>query len=320
MSRTLSVCVVAVASLLSPACLMAGGPPYLCLPVEGVDAQNTPACVAQLSAKLQPLVLASSLKFVEYAGQCYLTFHLKHDARLNEVQTALEGTGLSLQRDKLRLFGHVLLEIDAVQGSHSALLAALEALPQVSVEVSKVQDNKLVVTVDMPYPIERRTEETVGWNAFQRSDLNSNSATDPRGQTTARQLPTLQTLRDAVAQHNATLKDLRWSNIYACRPLGCVALPAADLPAGTWNVTFSNGVTEVCDLANSDGGMATVAEPQRRSRGSVDVEGTTLLLTFEDERIERWTPVGPRFVVEHWFPGAAYPTGTPVLGIAERVP
>ncbi len=41
------------------------------------------------------------------------------------------------------------------------------------------------------------------------------------------------------------------------------------------------------------------------------------VIKFDDDRIERWTPVGKRYVVEHWFPSSQYRKTPPVLGIAE---
>ena len=76
-------------------------------------------------------------------------------------------------------------------------------------------------------------------------------------------------------------------------------------------------MTEVCDIFNCDGGYATVVEPRRRSRGTVVVKGGSIVITFKDDRVERWTAAGKRFVVEHWFPGSQFPTTNPVLGIAE---
>jgi hypothetical protein len=32
----------------------------------------------------------------------------------------------------------------------------------------------------------------------------------------------------------------------------------------------------------------------------------------------RWTAVGKRMVVKHWYPSSSYPCGKPVFGIAER--
>jgi hypothetical protein len=90
----------------------------------------------------------------------------------------------------------------------------------------------------------------------------------------------------------------------------------AALAVGKWHVEFTNGVSEVCVIGR--GGVAIVDEPRRRSRGRWVVSGNSIVLTFNDDRVERWTPVGKRLVVEHWFPGSQFPTAGPVLGIAER--
>jgi len=92
----------------------------------------------------------------------------------------------------------------------------------------------------------------------------------------------------------------------------------AALPVGRWRIEFTNGVSEVCVIGR--GGVAIVDEPLRRARGKVEVSGNSIVLSFHDDRIERWTPVGQRFVVEHWFPGSQFPTASPVLGIADRAP
>jgi hypothetical protein len=54
--------------------------------------------------------------------------------------------------------------------------------------------------------------------------------------------------------------------------------------------------------------------------GKAQVIGGSIVITFNDDRIERWTLVGKRSVVEHWFPGSRLPASTPVLGIAELAP
>ncbi|MDZ4781406.1 MAG: hypothetical protein SGJ19_14225, partial [Planctomycetia bacterium] len=76
-----------------------------------------------------------------------------------------------------------------------------------------------------------------------------------------------------------------------------------------------------------------VVEPARSSGGRVGVQNGTIVIAYDDDRIERWTVVGARLVVEHWAPAAGshpgarwggysplrpLPTSTPVLGIAER--
>jgi hypothetical protein len=91
--------------------------------------------------------------------------------------------------------------------------------------------------------------------------------------------------------------------------------PEAALPVGRWKVEFANGVTEVCNVGN--GGESTVEELRRSSNGMAEVKGGSVVITFNDNRVERWTPVGKRYVVEHWFPASQVPVTTPVLGIAE---
>jgi hypothetical protein len=89
------------------------------------------------------------------------------------------------------------------------------------------------------------------------------------------------------------------------------------LPVGTWTIEFANGVVEVCEVRQD--GTATVAEPKRTSAGKVTAREGSFVLTFDDDRVERWTAVGKRMVVEHWFPATQFPGGTPVLGIAHFV-
>jgi hypothetical protein len=91
---------------------------------------------------------------------------------------------------------------------------------------------------------------------------------------------------------------------------------AAKLPAGKWRVEYANGVTEVC-LVNKDG-LAIVTDPVRIV-GKAAASGSAILMLFENGRAQRWTPVGNRFVVEHWFPGDKIPTtAAGTVGIAER--
>jgi hypothetical protein len=96
------------------------------------------------------------------------------------------------------------------------------------------------------------------------------------------------------------------------------AQPAMGLPVGKWNVEFANGVSQTCEIRLD--GTASVLEPRRTSGGKATVKGSSVVIAFEDDRVERWTPVGKRLVVEHWFPGSQVSTSSPVLGIAERAP
>jgi len=92
--------------------------------------------------------------------------------------------------------------------------------------------------------------------------------------------------------------------------------PSEGLPAGRWSVEFANGVVETCEIKKD--GTASVVEPKRAAAGKVTLKDGSILIACEDDRLERWTPVGKRMVVEHWYPGSQVPVVTPVLGIAER--
>ncbi len=93
--------------------------------------------------------------------------------------------------------------------------------------------------------------------------------------------------------------------------------PVDDAWVGQWTVEFANGVVETCDLVKE--GTAKVAEPKRSSQGKVrDAMNGVVVLAFDDDRIERWTRVGQRMVVEHWASSDQFPGAPPVLGIAER--
>ena len=93
--------------------------------------------------------------------------------------------------------------------------------------------------------------------------------------------------------------------------------PAPAGPAGKWRVTFANGVVETCTFEQ---GRTTETEPLRQSTGTPVAQDGSVVIAFEDDRTERWTAVGNKWVVEHWFPSAAYPAGRPVVGIARRQP
>jgi len=89
---------------------------------------------------------------------------------------------------------------------------------------------------------------------------------------------------------------------------------------GSWTIEFANGVVETCDLAKE--GKVFVSEPNRRSFGKVNQsfkEG--LLLFFDDGRVERWTKVNQRIVVEHWATFDLYQdyNQRPYMGIGEKM-
>ena len=103
------------------------------------------------------------------------------------------------------------------------------------------------------------------------------------------------------------------------------------LPAtfvGKWSIEFANGVEESCEIRAD--GTASVVEPRRSSKGLAAFQGKALVVAFDDDRVERWSLVGKRMVVEHWPqsnplwaghpPLRPVPTSVPVLGIGGRAP
>lgn len=86
--------------------------------------------------------------------------------------------------------------------------------------------------------------------------------------------------------------------------------------AETGSVEFENGVKEIGKV--NANGAATEKEPNRSANGKAERRNRVYVITFDDDRVERWTPVGGRMVVEHWFPASPFPDGRRVLGIADR--
>ncbi len=94
--------------------------------------------------------------------------------------------------------------------------------------------------------------------------------------------------------------------------------PVDDAWVGKWTIEFANGVVETCDLVKE--GKANVVEPKRSSPGKVrQTTNWVLELKFDDDRIERWTRIGQRMVVEHWPSSDQFPGGLSVLGIAAKM-
>ena len=100
-------------------------------------------------------------------------------------------------------------------------------------------------------------------------------------------------------------------------PIGVTPWPEkAAAWGGTWWTKFANGVNQRIVLADNTcrGGN----DHGWSSKGTLDHEDGRIIITYEDDRLERWTPVGRRMVIEHWHPASAYPEAKPVVGIAER--
>jgi RNA polymerase sigma factor (sigma-70 family) len=98
-----------------------------------------------------------------------------------------------------------------------------------------------------------------------------------------------------------------------------VQAPAPGVPPERWGVEFANAVTQVCEL-REDGTASVVELALPKYSGKVIDKDGQVLVEYTGDRTQRFTPVGERMVVEHWWPGAKKGTDRPVLGIAERVP
>lgn len=230
MLRKLSMVVVAAMLGLIPGQLLAGGPPRLCLPIDGVTAENADECAARLADALKDKLWShpgppSGVQIHRDEKQCYLTCYLEQPVALSDVEAALNGSEFSIPKKKLRLFGHVELQIDPRGASADKLIAELAKVDHVSVAESKSDQGRLLVTVDMPYPPRdtRHSEWTpIADVEFRRNDFSSDPAARSQPPATSRSLPSYVAFRDAVAKHDARLIGVRWSTSWACRVLGGV--------------------------------------------------------------------------------------------------
>jgi hypothetical protein len=222
--------------LLFPPLANAGGPPLLCLPIEGVTKENAHECIDRINTELASQLWPHSgservVRVDRIEDQWYLTLSIVKDVRLKDVEAAFENSSFSIPRDKLHLFGHVVLEIDAQEASPKSLLADLESLEFTSIVNSRSQEGHLHVTVELPYPAQdpRSRREYLAKDDFRwLADTSSKSLTTA----TADMLPAYDAIQEIVARHEARLNDVRWSIEFWCRALGCVIAPdRADEPS-----------------------------------------------------------------------------------------
>jgi hypothetical protein len=230
MSAKLSLSAVAAALLLSPAPLLAGGPPRLCLPVNGVTAATADACGKRLADALGER--AGKVELRESGKQWYATFHFNcEQVTLGELDAALKGSPFSIPRDNLRLFGHVVLEVKIGEAPVPQLLSDLKAVKHLAVEESRRDKGVLYVTVAMPYPRHTGGETAdfgkrpVEKELFGSVAFDGSPRVDPPA--AARDLPTYDGLRAVVEKHNGSLGGVRWK-CWGCRVLGGVAVAETD--------------------------------------------------------------------------------------------
>src|SRR5688572_11369245 len=138
MSRTLACLVVACVVSTASARLYAGGPARLCLPIDGVTAENSTQCASRLTEALRPAVY-DDVVMQQDEGEWYAAFNLKTDVSLSDVRDAFKGSGFTVPDHKLRLFGHVILEIQTSTASTDSLVTQLDELEHAAVD-SSVRD------------------------------------------------------------------------------------------------------------------------------------------------------------------------------------
>jgi hypothetical protein len=235
MFRQLSFFAVLTAIWLASGQARAGGPPMLCLPIDGVTAENVDECTKLLTAKLESKLFPKaegfrSIVIRQIGDQWYLTFYFADDVALSEIETALEGGSFTIPRDRLHFFGHVVLEIDAGANPTKDLVDGLDALKYVSVGESEATPNRLLLTVDMPYPEKdfRAAPEAIGDGKFTSNDLSSDPSAKSAQPAMAEQLPDYNAFHEVLATRDAKLSDIRWTTTFACRSVGGVATDKAD--------------------------------------------------------------------------------------------
>jgi hypothetical protein len=239
MFQKLSFVAVVAVGVLLPERVFAGGPPWLNIPIDGVTAENVQACTELLASKLDHKrwqhagSFDDKFRLLQYADQWYLTFFMGEDVALSEVERALKGSEFSIPRDRLHMFGHVILEIDARDASPQKLVSDLDGLEYVSIEESQPAKDRFLVTVNMPYPVqyERPNEASLDLGSFQWNDFASDQSVRSQPEATARMLPSLDAFRALVEKHGASLEDIRWSVHYACRAQGSVAVSDSEVAA-----------------------------------------------------------------------------------------
>lgn len=226
MSRTISTAAFAMALLLIPARLPAGGPARLCLPIDGVTESNAAACsklIADgLGNRLFPRAPLRDVVLEEREHQWYALFYLggEKDVKLSEIDAVLDGSEFSVPRDKLRFFGPVRFEVDVRTADHKALLKALAALKHVEIESSSHNDGALVVTLILP--------ENGRRDVFHLLKASARASNGSAPSITALALPSYAALHEVVRKHDAALNDISWSSEWACRMLGSLAVPEED--------------------------------------------------------------------------------------------
>lgn len=229
MARQFLLVSVAIFVLSSAIDAQAGGWPRLFLPLDGVTAGNAEDCRQlfneRLGLRLTPSkVRRNVVEVVQRNDQWYVAMYVMKNVSLSQVEEALKGSEYTLERDKLRLFGHAYLIVQAPENSRDDLLADLKNVPNVSIPSAKELDDALQITIDMPYPSTADSNrESFDWVDYSWGDFSSDQSRRQRDPITADGLPRFRILQQVAKMHGGTLSDITWGMPWGCRTLGCVA-------------------------------------------------------------------------------------------------
>lgn len=215
--------------LLSPAALLAGGLPVVCLPVNGVTADNTKACAKLIRDALGDT--AGKVELRENDQQWYALFSANAgEVDLGKIDAALKAGKFSIPHDRLRLFGRMTLEIEVGAAAEAKLLADLKGLKNLTVEETAGAKNVLLVTVAAPYPRHFGHEvEEFGKESFAKERFGAgNSDLGPRAVPPAapRDLPSYAGVQAVIEKHDGKLKASRFK-LLGCSVQGFIAVSDA---------------------------------------------------------------------------------------------
>jgi hypothetical protein len=214
-----SILPVTLAVLLAlPAVALAGGPPMMCLPVTGASSANAEATAQHLASALGKDIDRASLR--QNDGRWYLTFHFNREGlRLAEIEKALAGSGVAIDREAMRMFGDIKLELKISEAAGEKLLADLKTVKHATIEETK--GDMLLITLKLPAPTyEFRPPAEFATVAFADQKFQRDDGSQPA--VAAKELPSYSALSKLAAKHDGQLVGLRWE-CWGCRALGCVA-------------------------------------------------------------------------------------------------
>lgn len=220
MSRLTTVSIVAITLSFLTAPLMAGGYPRLCLPIDVLRVTSAgddfEFPVDSLREQLQRWYGHDRVKLQQDEGQWYAILTLTDDISLRELSVVLKGSPFFVPKERLALFGMVILDLQVDPAATAGLLDDFDELAGVSVEQSERTTGPLHVTLEMPYRI---THDVFG---EPRAAKTVDGKPNPKGSS----LPTYLALEDVATRHNAKIHDVRWTTKYGCRMVGCLSVAA----------------------------------------------------------------------------------------------